>query len=229
MDRFVCVAFLAALAGTGLLGESLNDVLARMDQSARNFRTFSAKMKRTEYTKVLPNDKDETDGVRRVKRANGQTIDMVELFGKNPETIRLAGKTFEVYYPDAKRVEAYDAGKFGKMGKQVVNQLLLLGIGVPVADMRHDFDITAGTVETISGKPATRIQLVPKDSDLKKQVEKIEMWVAEGEGVPLQVKVTRTSGDYNEALYSDIQMNPALPDSAFELKLPAGVKRVQVK
>ena len=48
------------------------------------------------------------------------------------------------------------------------------------------------------------------------------MWVPEGESVPIQVKVTRTSGDYNEALYSDVQMNPPLPDSAFELKLPAG-------
>jgi outer membrane lipoprotein-sorting protein len=229
MARFARIGLLAAAAWTCLRAESLENILARMDQSARNFRTFSAKMKRTEYTKVLPNDKDETDGVRRVKRTNGQTIDMVELFGKNPETIRLAGKTFEVYYPDAKRAEVYDAGKFGKMGKQVVNQLLLLGIGVSGADMRRDFDITGGAMETISGKPTTRIQLVPKDSDLKKQVEKIEMWVAEGEGVPLQVKVTRTSGDYNQALYSDIQMNPALPDSAFDLKLPADVKRVQVK
>jgi outer membrane lipoprotein-sorting protein len=47
--------------------------------------------------------------------------------------------------------------------------------------------------------------------------------------VPIQVKVTRTSGDYNQATYSDIQMNPALPDSAFELKTPADVKRKVIK
>jgi len=75
----------------------------------------------------------------------------------------------------------------------------------------------------------TRIDLTPKDSDLKKQVEKIEMWVAEKESVPLQIKVTRTSGDYEQAVYSDVQINPALPDSAFELKLPADVKRKVVK
>jgi outer membrane lipoprotein-sorting protein len=30
-------------------------------------------------------------------------------------------------------------------------------------------------------------------------------------------------------MYSDVQMNPTLPDSAFELNLPADVKRVTVK
>ena len=228
MARFVLLAFLAVLVGTGARAESLNDILARMDQSARNFRTFSAKMKRTEYTKIL-NDKEETDGLRRVRRTNGQTTDMVELLGKNPQTVRLSGKTVEVYYPDAKRVEVYDAGKFGKIGKQVMDQLLLLGIGVTSAELRRDFEIKAGAMETISGTPTTRIDLFPKDGDLKKQFEKIEMWIPEKESVPLQIKVTRTSGDYNQAVYSDVQMNPALPDSAFELKLPPGVKRVPVK
>lgn len=227
MTRFFCLVCLSAIAGTGLRAEALNDILARMDQSARNLRMFSAKMKRIEYTKVL-NDKDETEGLRLVKRADGKTVGIVQFFGKNPQTIRFAGKTVEVYYPDAKRVEVYDASKFGKMGKQV-DQLLLLGIGVTSSDLRHDFDITAGGTETVDGKQTTRIQLVPKDSDLKKQAEKIEMWLPEGESVPIQVKVTRTSGDYNQAIYSDVQMNPALPDSAFELKTPADVKRVVVK
>ena len=227
MTRFVRFAFLAAAAGTLLSAESLNDVLARMDQSARDLRTFSAKIKRTEYTKIL-NDTEDTDGLRLVKRAGGQTIGMVELFGKNPQTVRFAGKTVEVYYPEAKRVEVWDASKFGKMGKQV-DQLLLIGIGVSSSDLRHDFDIKSGGTEVIGGKPTTQIELIPKDSDLKKQVEKIDMWIPVNESVPLRVKVTRTSGDYEEAVYSDVQMNPALPDSAFELNLPADVKRVKMK
>jgi outer membrane lipoprotein-sorting protein len=228
MTRLVRIALLAALALPLMRAEALNEILARMDQSARSLRTFSAKMKRTEYTKIL-NDKEETDGLRLVKRTNnGQTIGIVQFFGKNPQTVRFAGKTVEVYYPDAKRVEVYDAGKFGKIGKQV-DQLLLLGIGVTSADLRRDFEITASGTETINGKPTTRIQLIPKDNDLKKRAEKIEMWVPEGDSVPLQVKVTSPSSDYNQAIYSDVQMNPALPDSAFELKTPADVKRVNVK
>ena len=64
MSKLVRFGLFAALAGVSLRAEALNDILARMDLSARNLRTFSAKMKRTEYTKVL-NEKEETDGLRR--------------------------------------------------------------------------------------------------------------------------------------------------------------------
>jgi len=73
MARIVRALLIASVVLTGLRAEALTDILARMDQSARNFKTFTAKIKRTEYTKVL-NDKDETEGARRLKRANGQTI-----------------------------------------------------------------------------------------------------------------------------------------------------------
>jgi len=228
MARFIRALFWIAFAAIALRAESLSDVLARMDQSARGLRTFSAKMKRTEYTKVLPNDKDESEGLRLVKRANGQTVGIVQFFGKNPHTIRFAGKTVEDYFPEAKLVQVYDAGKFGKMGKQV-DQLLLIGIGVPSADLRRDFDITISGTETIGGKLTTRLELIPKDKDLKKHAEKIELWIPEGESIPLQSKVTLTSGNYDQVNYSDVQVNPSLPDSAFDLKLPPDVKRVQVK
>ena len=158
MARIARAALLATLAFAGLQAEALTDILARMDQSARNFKTFSAKIKRTEYTKVL-NDKDETDGARRLKRANGQTVGMVEFFGKNAQTLRFAGKTVEVYSPGAKRVEVYDATKFGKLGKQV-DQLLLLGIGVSSSDLRHDFEIKLGNTEMI-GVALFRDYLLP--------------------------------------------------------------------
>ena len=227
MARIVRALLIASVVLTGLRAEALTDILARMDQSARNFKTFTAKIKRTEYTKVL-NDKDETEGARRLKRANGQTIGMVEFYGKNPQTIRFAGKTAEIYSPNAKQVDVYDASRFGKMGKQV-DQLLLLGIGVTSADLRRDFAIAAGGTESVGGKHTTRLELIPKDKDLKKQAEKIELWIPDGDSVPLQSKVTRTSGDYDQILYSDIQMNPTLPDSAFELNVPPNVKRVNVK
>jgi len=228
MARFFGLVSLALLTGMGLRAEALEDILARMDQSARSFRTFSAKIKRIEFTKVLPNDKDETDGVRRLKRIKGETIGIVEFFGKNPETIRFAGKTVETYYPNAKRVDVYDASKFGKLGKQA-DQLLLLGIGVTSADLRRDFDIKAAGTEAIGGKRTTRLELIPRDKDLKKQADKIELWIPEGESIPVQSRVTLTSGNYDQLNYSDVQMNPALPDSAFELNTPPDVKFAKVK
>jgi outer membrane lipoprotein-sorting protein len=220
----VRLACLAAITGIGLRAESVNDILARMDQSARTFRTFSAKLKRTEYTQVL-HSSDVTEGTQRVSKLRSQPVTILEFFGPNAQTIRLSGRTAEVYSPKAKMVEVWDAGKYAK----AANQMLLLGFGTSGTELRKDYDVTLGGSETIGGTRTTRIELVPKDRDLKKQVEKIEMWIPEGESAPLQVKVSRTSKDYELASYSEVKVNPALPESDFELKLPADVKRVQRK
>ena len=224
MAKLVRLVFLAAAAGAGLSAESLNDILARMDQSARTFRTFSAKLKRTEYTKIL-HSSDVTDGTQRVMKLRSQPVTILEFFGQNPQTIRLAGRTAEVYYPNAKLVEVWDAGKYAK----AANQMLLLGFGTSGAELRKDYELKLGGSETIGTTSTTRIELVPKDNDLKKQAEKIELWIPEGESIPIQVKVTLSSGNYNQAVYSDEKMNPPLPESDFDLKLPADVKRKVMK
>jgi outer membrane lipoprotein-sorting protein len=219
--RLVC---LAAIGGMGLRAESLNEILARMDQSARTFRTFTANIKRTEYTKVL-NQKDDMEGVERVQRSNDKTVTLVEFHGPNAQTIRLSAKTAEVYYPDAKMVEIWDAGKYAK----AANQFLLLGFGTSSGELRKDYDVKLGGSETLGSIRVTRLELTPKDAETRKRFEKIELWIPEGESVPLQVKVTESSQNYNLAVYSNRKINEPLPASEFELKLPPGVKKVARK
>jgi outer membrane lipoprotein-sorting protein len=220
----VRLAGLAAIAGMSLRAESLNEILARMDQSARTFRTFTANIKRTEYTKVL-NQKDDMEGVERVQRSNDKTVTLVEFHGPNAQTIRLSAKTAEVYYPDAKMVEIWDAGKYAK----AANQFLLLGFGTSSGELRKDYDVKLGGSETLGSIRVTRLELTPKDAETRKRFEKIELWIPEGESVPLQVKVTESSQNYNLAVYSNRKINEPLPASEFELKLPPGVKKVARK
>jgi outer membrane lipoprotein-sorting protein len=223
MARFICLALLA-LAHAGLRAETLTEILARMDQSARNFRTFSANIKRTEYTKVL-NDKEEIEGIERVKRTNGQTVTLVEFHGPNAQTIRLSAKTADVYYPNAKMVEIWDAGKYAK----AANQFLLLGFGTSGAELRKDYDVSLGGTEALGSTRTTRLDLTPKDAETRKKFAKIELWIPEGETVPIQVKVTETSQNYNLAVYSNIKVNEPLSDSDLELKVPPDVKKVARK
>ncbi|MBZ5634042.1 MAG: outer membrane lipoprotein carrier protein LolA [Acidobacteriia bacterium] len=224
MTRFVRFAFLAAMAGMVLKAETLNDILARMDQSARTFRTFTANIKRTEYTKVL-NDKEDIEGVERVKRTNGQTVTLVEFHGPNAQTIRLSSKTAEVYYPAAKMVEIWDAGKYAR----AANQFLLLGFGTSSAELRKDYEVSLGGTDTLGSTRTSRLDLAPKDAETRKKFAKIELWIPEGDTVPIQVKVTETSQNYNLAVYSNIKVNEPLPDSELELKVPPDVKKVPRK
>ena len=51
------------------------------------------------------------------------------------------------------------------------------------------------------------------------------LWISDATGYPVQQKFFQSGGDYHFVTYSDLKINPDLPDSALKLKLPKGVKR----
>ena len=86
-----------------------------------------------------------------------------------------------------------------------------------------------GGSDTLGSIRTSRLELTPKDSETKKKFALIELWIPEGDTVPIQVKVTDPSGNYNLAVYSNIKVNGPLADSDLELKVPADVKKVARK
>jgi outer membrane lipoprotein-sorting protein len=219
---------LAVATGVVLLSwhaqaESLADVLARMDRAAQDFHSLSASMKRLHFTAVL-SESDTTEGVVRLKRVkNGKegTTGVVEFQKPEPRTIFIKGKTAEIFYPKANTLEIYDTSKYTSN----IDQILLLGFGVSSGDLRSSYDIKDGGAQKIGTANATRIELNPKSAELKKVTTGIEMWIPEGESNPIRIKFN-ASKDYDLVDYSDIKVNPALPDSAFELKTPPNVKKI---
>ena len=67
--------------------------------------------------------------------------------------------------------------------------------------------------------------MAPKDPKVLQQFPKIEMWVSEATGYPVQTKMHQTGGDYMTLTYSDVRINPNIADSAYKLNPPKGVKR----
>ena len=61
---------------------------------------------------------------------------------------------------------------------------------------------------------------------MKKLITKIELWIPEGQSNPMRAKFSEPSKNYELVDYSDIKVNPALPESAFALKLPGNVKKI---
>ncbi len=209
------------MAATAAPAETLADVLDRMDRGAREFRSLSAKMKRLQYTAVI-DEKSETEGVIRLRRTKSGTTGVLEFQGAGQRTIFISGKTIQIHYPKANSVEIYDASKYASN----IDQFLLLGFGTSSADLRQSYDMKVLGTETIAAASATHLELTPKSAEVKKLISKIELWIPEGQSNPVQERVTEPSKNYELVNYSGIQMNPILPDSSFELKLPSGVKKI---
>ena len=201
--------------------EPLTDVLARMDRAAGEFHSLSAQMKRVQFTAVL-SESSEMEGVLRLKRAQGGTVGVIEFQQPEQRTVFINGKSVQIYYPKAKTVEIYDASKYASN----MDQILLLGFGTSSGELQKSYDFKDGGAQKINGADTTRIELTPQSAELKKLITKIELWIPEGQSNPVRAKFSEPSKNYELVDYSDIKVNPVLPESAFELKLPSTVKKI---
>lgn len=214
----------AVLLGSGVTAraDALSDVLARMDAAAKQFQSYSANVKRIDYTKVLDSTDDST-GTMRLKRAKVGIVGIMDTTaGADHTIIHFDGPVVERYLPKAATKEVFNAKKF----MSSMDQMLLLGFAVSRDEMMRDYDISLVGMETVDGVPTTHIALVPKSPEAQKYVRKIDLWVND-KGNAVQQKGTEPSGNTRLAIFSNLQVNPPLPDSAFELAVPKGVRTVK--
>jgi outer membrane lipoprotein-sorting protein len=211
----VCVAL-------QLQAESLEAILARMDRSAKDFKSLSAKMKQSEFTAVL-NESSESRGEVRLKRGKNGLVGVEDFQEPEPRVIHLNGRVVERYFPKANTVEEYNAEKFAKS----MDHFLLIGFGTSGTELKKEYDIKVIGPEMVGPAHTTHLELAPRSKELRNMITRIDLWIQEGQSSPIQEKVTQPSKDYVLISYSDLKVNPDLPDSAFDLKLPEGVKRVK--
>jgi outer membrane lipoprotein-sorting protein len=217
-------AITLAVALSVARADSLDDVLRRMDAAAPKFTSMTATLKRVDYHARFPETEEKTGSVRMQRTKNSGPAAIWKFEGKDPETFYLHGHTGLQYLPKVKMAREYEAGKH----VAAVQEALLLGFGARSADLQKTYDIALGGTEKVAGKNTTWIRLTPKSKDVKDLYTRIDLWVEDGESNPTQEKIwTGTKGDYILATYSDLKINPDLPDSEFKFTPPPGTLTVK--
>lgn len=217
------VGLLLALGVSGPLGgaEPLESVLARMDREAGTFRDLTARLQKTTHTAVL-NDTSQESGTLWIKRSGARDLIMrIEFTEPNPRALAFEGSSGQIYYPKIQTVQIYNLGK----NRSLVDQFLLLGFGTPGRDVAKNYTMRVLGQETVGADNCTRLELTPKSSEVLQYIQKVELWIPETAGHPVQQKILQPGGDYMLIAYSQIQWNPQLQEGAFRLNLPKGVKR----
>lgn len=227
-------AWILVLIGTGLGGvigglgaspapDSLDAVLARMDQTAATFRGLKADMKKVAHNNVI--DVDETDtGTITVRRgAKPRDLQMlVDIQQPDAKKVLVSGSKALVYIlKNPNEVQEYDlTRKFRGM----LDQYLLLGFGSNSKDLRDAYTIQLGqpASETVAGEKTTKLELIPKSPEMAAQVKRCELWISDSKGITVQQKLHTGGGDYQLATYTNLVINPPVGD--LKLNLPKGVK-----
>jgi outer membrane lipoprotein-sorting protein len=214
----------AALIAPGLRADTLDAILQRMDGAAKKFKSVSAKLHKVNYTAVL-NESTSEDGQLRLRRAKDGLNGILEYNPPDQRIVAFSGHKVQLYKPKANEVTIVDPGK-DNMSK--IDQFILIAFGATSGtELKTAYDIKLAGTESVDGTPTSHLVMVPKSEEARKLATMVELWFPEGESMAIKEKVTQPTKDYMLTTYSDMKPNLPLPDSAFELKLPAGVKVIK--
>ena len=214
------VLAMICVRGTAAAG-TLETVLARMDQTAPSFKSLAAQLRKVSHTAVINEDSIDTGNIL-LKRAHNDIRMLVEFTEPDPKSVAVHGDRIEIYYPKMQTVEEYDVGK----NRALVDQFLLVGFGTSGKELSAAYEIKLLGEETIAGGNTAHLELVPKSKEVLKQFRKLELWIHDTGGYPVQQKITQRGGDYHLFTYTGVKLNTPHSDAELKLKAPKNAKHV---
>jgi outer membrane lipoprotein-sorting protein len=209
----VAVALLAASAFGQSKQGNLEQVLNLLDRTSTDFKTVQTDFDWDQYMMVT-NDHDRQKGVMYFKRS-GANVDVAADF-TFPEKKKLlfTGGDLQVYTPRTNDLKHYNAGK----NRAEFESFLVLGFGGRGHDLTKNFEVRYAGVEPIDGKPTYKLELTPKQPNVLNMFPLITLWIDQQKGMSVQQKFQEGKTDYRLVKYSNIKVNPKLPEDAFKLK-----------
>ena len=195
---------------------TLDQVFAKMDEVAKTFRSTQADVERTHVT-VLVNDKDVSSGKFYYARQGKQPRVRLELTKPAVQQLLIDKGKLQIHTPNLKQVQEASLGEH----QDKVEMFMALGFGQSSEDLKKNFTVSVAGQDVIDGKKTTVLELRPKNSAMFKSVQ---MWMDQQKWVSVQIKTTEGSGDYMILKFSDVKINPKIPESVFNLKLPKDVR-----
>jgi len=200
---------------------TLPELFARLDQNAATFRSMSAKLERIDYTAVLKDSSKESGSIIMLRKKPGQVEMRIDFTQPDVKHVSYADKKVQSYLPKINTVQIVDVGKIDSL----ISQGVLIGFGTTAKDLQKGYSVRIAGEESINGKATTRVELLPKKDSPLMKVKKIEVWLANTDGYPLRQKLYQGAGDFNQATYSDLKINPSVKEEDVRLDLPKNVKK----
>jgi outer membrane lipoprotein-sorting protein len=218
---FVVCLVMAAPVPLAAANDDLQQVLARMDKAASDFKSMTAHVTYVMHTDVLNENDTETGTVTMRKVQPGEVQGKVEFTAPDSKIVTIEKRRVQEYFPKINTLQIFDLNKHGPQ----LDKFLMTGFGISGTELAKDYDMSVLGAENKNGQPAIHLQLTPKVAEARQYVKKLDLWIpAQGDPHPLEEKILEPSGDYILWTYSETKINPPLQPDALQLNLPPGVK-----
>jgi outer membrane lipoprotein-sorting protein len=196
-----------------------DEVLRRLDEAAKNFRSTSADFQFDTYiTDPIPDQETQKGAV------------YYERTGKN---FRMAAHIREENGKPVPKVYVYSGGVV-RLYEQLIDQVttltkagqyeswFMLGFGASGKELEEKWEIKyLGSETLLDGNTkikTEKLEMVPKDLGIRKNLPKVTVWMDTERGISLKQVFDEGQGQTRVAVYFNIKVNETLPANAFTIK-----------
>ncbi len=208
-----------ALLSAALAGESsgapaperLTEVLAALKSAGESLQTLAARFRQTKHDHILSEDSVVTG--RLYYQVPGRI--RWEYDPPDGKVLLVREDKVQVYNPAARQVQEFPKGRL-----KAAEGELLIGLGPGNAAIGKRYQVS------LLGEDADRVtlKLVPRGEAL---FTGIELSLDSARFLPVRTVFQEPNRDTTELVFSQKEVNRALPRQIFELKLPAGVEVIR--
>lgn len=192
----------------------------RMDSAAASFRGMTAKIRWISYTAIIKESMEETGSIALRSQKTKSVAARIDFEKPDRKILAFRDKKAQIYLPKINTVQEIDLGKFDNL----LTQGLLIGFATPTREIRKNYAVKVVGEETVEGQKCSKLELIPTQETIKQHIAKIELWIDDSDGLPVQEKLYQPSGDYTQIVYSDMKLD-AISDERVRLQVPSDVKR----
>jgi outer membrane lipoprotein-sorting protein len=226
MKRRYLLLSLCAAAPLSCLAQSadLGKVLSQMDAASARFHSASADFKADIFTAVVQQH-DSQQGSTEFKRTGAATEMEVHVTGGQGANTQVVFRNHQLYYytPETRQETIYSAGKNGAS----YESFLTIGFGGSGKDLQSAWDVTYQGMETIDGTKVAKLDLVPKQEQVKSNFSHITLWIDPTRSLAYKQEFFQPDGDTRTVTYSNVRYNVPIPESAFNIKVAPGTQVIQ--
>jgi len=196
-------------------------VLASIDQAGKRLTDLTADIKQTKVTLVV-NDTSTETGKLFLKRLKNGNRTKLEYEKPEVKTMLIDKGKVLIYEPKIKRLQEIDLGK-----NRAQAEFLLTGVGQSSANLTNTYDVKFLKEEIINSVKTSLLELKPKSGKVSAMFAQIWLWIDPAAGLPIQTRLTESSGDYLTFQLKNIKINPKLSDKTFKLDVPSDVQKIK--
>lgn len=204
----------------------LDKVLQQMNAAAAKFQNAQADLEWLTYQSVVQ-EKDIQTGTIAFERKGGQTLMAAHIRQVNgkpaPKDVVFRDNALQYYQPQIKQLTIFSAGA----NRDQFESLLTLGFGGSGTDLQNNWNISYLGTEQISGVQVAKLQLFPKQENVKRNIKSVIIWVDPARAISLKQQFFDPSGDYRTMTYTNIRYNQKIDSNLFKIKTASGTQTVR--